>query len=862
MLASRMRSSLAAAASCLALAALPAAAQSHTAGADVVVLNGIAGDVESERAYEDQMRALLERLARPASRPRSLVVLTDAPARVTSPAGLDARVEAISRAAVLGLARTLPPDGRVVLFAWGHGGRQRDTPVFHVRGPRVTPDDLAAALGDRAALVWLSFRGSGGFAARVAAANRRVFSSDDDVPSSSDPVGFERLLDAWRTREQDAFDALAAATGRATAAWYVAQGLARTEEPTLRAEGAPARGLADATPEAGSAADPPAPVAGDAWADVRPVSPSDYPGAAAVVLRRHVRATLADSPAVVQEVDEFVQILTPAGTTAADVTVAYHPPSETVRFLDCELRRPDGTFVRLDPEEVHDSAAPPADGYARPQQRAFSLPGAVPGAIVRIHRVSEWRTFPLPGVLLDVPVADALPVRALRVEVRTSADAPLHHVFTDGVLRRPSEERTTYGVTRSWTLAEVPPVPPDGLAPPETAPRLLLSTFADWAAFAAWYGRIIREADQLTPELRARSDELTQGAASDREKVERVYRYVTGLRYVAVPLGVNSHRPHAAANVLRNGFGDCKDKANLLNVLLRAQGIAADLVLVPRFAQAYPEAPGAGFNHAISRVALGGAHLFLDSTDPDARFGLLPPGDPGRRVLVVDGRTNALTDLPAPRPDDHRVRLTASLRATDDGLAGSVALRPSGYWDYALRAGARSAATTPARPLWDVAYRPVAGAFALAAQRYSDPSDLAAPFEWRAEGAFAGTRSVLPDGGRLQRAPFVLPIEWDEALHLRRTGVRLHHGYPLVLEQELALATPAGTRAALPPPRTLTEGPLRYRLAWAERGGDVIASLSVEVASGELSVDGAAAFARALRGLRDALSEGVVYRTP
>jgi transglutaminase-like putative cysteine protease len=67
---------------------------------------------------------------------------------------------------------------------------------------------------------------------------------------------------------------------------------------------------------------------------------------------------------------------------------------------------------------------------------------------------------------------------------------------------------------------------------------------------------------------------------------------VTGLRYVAVPLGVNSHRPHAAANVLKNGFGDCKDKANLLNALLRAQGIAADLVLVPRFAQAYPEAPG------------------------------------------------------------------------------------------------------------------------------------------------------------------------------------------------------------------------------------------------------------------------------
>jgi transglutaminase-like putative cysteine protease len=840
---------------------VPAAAASHTAGATVVVLNGLAGDVESERAYDEQMRALLERLARPGSRPRSLVVLADAPARVTLPPGLDARVDTLSRAAVVALARTLPPDAPLVVFAWGHGGMQGATPVFHVRGPRVTPDDLAGVVGTRPALAWLFFRGSGRFAARLAGPSRSVFSSDDAVASASDPVGFERLLDAWRAREDDDFDALAARVGRATAGWYETQGIARTEEPTLRAGTAAPRGLAGAAVETADGPAAPA-TAGDAWADIRPVNAADFPGAAAVVLRRHVRTTIADSPAVVQEVDEFVQVLTPAGTSAADVVIAYSPPFETVRLVDCELRRPDGTFVRLDPEEVRDAGAPPADGYARPQQRFFSLPGAMPGAIVRVHRISEWRTFPLPGVLLDIPVADALPLRELSIVVLTKADAALHHVFTDGVARAPSEERTTYGVARSWTLSGLPAIAPDSLAPPETAPRLLLSTFADWPAFAAWYGRIIREADQLTPELRAKSDELARGAGSDREKVERVYRYVTGLRYVAVPLGVNSHRPHAAANVLKNGFGDCKDKANLLNALLRAQGIAADLVLVPRFAQAYPEAPGAGFNHAISRVALDGAHLFLDSTDPDARFGLLPPGDPGRRVLVVDGKTSELTELPSPRPEDHRVVVTGTLHdAADGGLAGTLAVRPSGYWDYALRAGARAAATTPTFPLWDGAYRPVAGSFALARQTYADPSDLAAPFEWRAEGTWAGTGSALPGGARLRRFPFVLPAEWEGALHARRSGLRVHHGYPLVLEQELTLTTLPGARVELPDAREQATGPLRYRVAWTRRGADVVAALRVEVGSGEMTAEDAAAFVRGLRALLDALSEGIVYRT-
>jgi len=127
-----------------------------------------------------------------------------------------------------------------------------------------------------------------------------------------------------------------------------------------------------------------------------------------------------------------------------------------------------------------------------------------------------------------------------------------------------------------------------------------------------------------------------------------LYNYVTRLRYVAVPLGVNSFRPHAAGNVLKNQFGDCKDKANLFNTLLHSLNIEAHLVLVPRFSQAHEAIPGLAFNHAISCVKLGAETLWADTTDDVCRFGLLPPGDPGRKVLVIDGQTSTLTQLPPP----------------------------------------------------------------------------------------------------------------------------------------------------------------------------------------------------------------------
>ena len=159
----------------------------------------------------------------------------------------------------------------------------------------------------------------------------------------------------------------------------------------------------------------------------------------------------------------------------------------------------------------------------------------------------------------------------------------------------------------------------------------------------------------LCSRIVAKATELTRQAKSDREKVVAVYIYVTSLRYVAVPLGVNSFRPHAAANVLQNQFGDCKDKANLFNALLHSLKIEAHLVLLPRFSQAYDNVPGLAFNHAISQVLLGGEPLWVDTTDDVCRFGLLPPGDPGRKVLVIDGKSSTLAQLP--RSFSYRVNI-------------------------------------------------------------------------------------------------------------------------------------------------------------------------------------------------------------
>jgi transglutaminase-like putative cysteine protease len=825
-------------------------------GATVVALSGLPGDVESEQAYADQLARLTQ---------------------VTTAAGATlVQVEPASRERFLALGREVAAkSGPLVVFVWGHGGFQGTRPVFHVRGPRIEPADFAdfaTASGDRASFWVLYFRGSGAFARALAGKGRQILSSDDEKAFQSDPIGLHAMLDGLRHDPALPFLDLAALVGRATARWYDEQQLARTEEPTLWTDALPVH-LAT-THDAGApqpgghpgghSRDPQAtPVQAD-WAGVERVAPERFPGAKAVVLRRQDRYVIGESPALAQDTDEFIQVLDAEGESLADFDLSFWPPEERLSVLDCEVLHPDGTLVRLGPDDIHD--APGSGGtpeYPVAPRRAFSLPGVGPGAVFRVHTRREWRRFPLPHVVLEIPLAGELPILSASIDVQVDADRPLHYAVSGGgaPLAEPDLSRSALGRRFSWRIGETAAVPNEVLAPPNREPRLLVSTFPDWASFADWYGRLIRLADQVTPEIEAQAAALVRGKSSEREKVLALYDYVTSLRYVAVPLGVNSHRPHAAANVLRNRYGDCKDKANLFNTLLKTQGIPAHLVLVPRFGEAHAETPGLGFNHAISRVRVDGEWLFADTTDPFVRFGLLPPGDSGRNALVVDGESIGLVRLPDPRPEEHGLVLRGSVGA--DGQS-RLELSARGFADYALRLLARQTAAEATHPILTEAYSPTTGLFAVERQSATAVSSLDRGFEWRAEGFFSALTAEAGGPRRLVRAPFWLPAEWASSLHARKTPLYLNQGYPLALEQRLELTLPPGAaQVALPSSAGSDEPPLRYHVEWSRSGGEqVVAFLRLTVMRGELTSEESTAFTRQLRQLLVILAQGALYEAP
>ncbi|MEZ0297122.1 MAG: transglutaminase domain-containing protein [Candidatus Methylacidiphilales bacterium] len=965
-------------------------ADSFIAGRDVVLVTGIPGDISHEKQFGDNIMRFMEVCTRAGSEPRHLYILSDEPDSLTIPTALKERteVQAASRTNFMALADKLK--GRQLLvILWGHGGLQGKNRVYHMRGPRLIPEDLkawaaAAATAPDISRWVLYFPGSSSFAQALVQEKREILSSDADS-QRDETIGWPLAVDSLSHDPVQSFADWCKAIGVATNEWFENQDLVPSEAPTLwkgtakpvamlppedpkskakeaktakkqeknaarhaaatppiippvphpspqetaakelkpatppsatgsasPASEAPLSDLAPTAPPDSSESPPPAgeiepywsaiaptssttdPVppgwivvpASDAWAEVKPVDPKKYPDNGAVALLRRGVYVADEKPSLRQTQEAFIQILTQEGMRAADFTL----PNESgvdFKVLDAEIRLPNGLVRRLanpstlttshmsDGEDEEDDAPPPR----------IAFPGAVPGAVLHIKYEMVWDDFPMPQISMDVNLGNDMPSVSRVIEVRVPSKGAFHYLFhriPEGVtVPEPITVATRYAKVWRWTLANMPANSRENLAPEETAPVLLFSTFPDWKDFSRWYWRLIQDADRITPEIVAKAKEVTKDAKTDRERVIALFNFVTRMRYVAVPMGVNSHRPHAAANVLANNYGDCKDKANLLNTLIRSlkmPDVEAHIVLVPRMSQAFDNLPGLAFNHAISRIKVGQEIIWADSTDDNARFGLLPPGDPGRKVLVIDGKTMTRLDtLPSPQPANQVVELRivtgpVDLGASTDAAATSPAtleLKTQGIVDYLMRSSARRSSDSNTPDLWDV-LRPANAAFSLATQKHTPALKLDAPFTWSATGRFGAittripalpvTASGLPGApATLLRAPILLP-EWGEALHDRTTPLFLNEGFPLTIRQESSVKLTRVPSSLMLPALIKSEAPpLKYSIEWKRPSPDtVVAQINVELETGEMSMAQTLAFQTQYRALLQAVATPIV----
>jgi hypothetical protein len=255
-----------------------------------------------------------------------------------------------------------------------------------------------------------------------------------------------------------------------------------------------------------------------------------------------------------------------------------------------------------------------------------------------------------------VPLASSRPIvhRRARIVWPSSREVAVRTEGTSTPVTSLRGERETEAL---WMQDGVPAVLDEGDEPRwyDATAALAFSEFRSWAEVARWAAPLYAVPDDPAPVVRERIDAIAREHASAEARALAALRFVQDeVRYLGIELGESSHRPHSAAQVLAQRFGDCKDKVVLLVTLLRGLGIRADAALVDtdrkeRVADVLP-GPNA-FDHVVARIVLDGRVLWVDPTRSFERGALGAQGIRHGRALVVAADTTDLETVAAPKQD-------------------------------------------------------------------------------------------------------------------------------------------------------------------------------------------------------------------
>lgn len=215
----------------------------------------------------------------------------------------------------------------------------------------------------------------------------------------------------------------------------------------------------------------------------------------------------------------------------------------------------------------------------------------------------------------------------------------------------------------TWTAENVPQVVPEPDMPPlyMCVQRLLVSTAKDWPEISQWYYGVCRpRLDAVTPEIRAKVEELTKDAKTPDAKIMALFQFVSQqIRYMGITAETEApgYEPHDVSLTFNQRYGVCRDKAALLVSMLELAGLKAYPVL---FMAGYPkddEVPNNYFNHAIVAVEDTPGHYILMDPTYETTAELLPStmanmsylvarpqGDVLRRSPLVPTANNLLQD--------------------------------------------------------------------------------------------------------------------------------------------------------------------------------------------------------------------------
>jgi tetratricopeptide (TPR) repeat protein len=564
-----------------------------------------------------------------------------------------------------------------------------------------------------------------------------------------------------------------------------------------------------------------------------------------------------------------VKIQSDAGVQMfGQLVFGYNAANERMDVGAVRVFKADGTIVSASAGAVQDLSSAVERGapvYSDAREKHVTVPSLRPGDVLEFGVRTTIHTplapghfwmehdFAKSGIVLDeqlqvdVPTAKPVTLKTRPDAAPGVADLNGRRIYTWHTARLADDKDRE----KKKTGRDAKPKTPEYAA-------VRLTTFPSWDAVGEWYAALERTQKAPTPEIRLKAAALTAGRTSDRDRIEALYEYVSGqFRYVSLSFGVGRYQPHAAGDVMRNQYGDCKDKHTLLASLIDAIGVHASAALVNSQRAIDPEFPSPSqFDHVITRVSAGAESIWLDATAEVAPFQLLMPTLRNKYALVVEGTGGSLRKTPADSPaaQSSQVQIDGALDESGT-LSARVHLTAAGDLEFALRMTFRQVPRSDWKRMIDTLARSAGLDGEVSEWTVSDPSAMREPFtvDYRAKSANYVRWTTRQFDLTLPFAEFIsMPSPTDEA-----ESSSLEIGPTRQATYSMRLEVPTSYTLTMPLPVAVTRDYGEYRADYRLKGSVFSAERQLTVRGPELPASRRAEYSAFRRVLSHDLEQTV-----
>jgi len=383
------------------------------------------------------------------------------------------------------------------------------------------------------------------------------------------------------------------------------------------------------------------------------------------------------------------------------IPIAYSSTLQKLDVLEAYVIDKNGKRTDVPKDRIMEQQTPQSAGapmFDDSKVKVIIFPGVEVGSVLHYHTRKTQLTPLFPGHF-SIAVASHGEFNVESAAITLKAPATLQ-LYIDAVKMKGVTINKTDDEGKQnwrWEVKNLKATPSEAgsVAPQDVRPRLAVTTFAsDQEAAKAYLDRALPKA-AVTPDIEKLAKQITKGITSRRAQAEAIYRWVSAnIRYVAITLDVGGVVPHAADEIARVRYGDCKDHVTILAALLAAKGISSNPVLVNADLQYWKPAvaslPGV-FNHVILRIPE--FDVYLDSTTQFASFGTLAMPLSGKIALVADVNDQAkIVTLPLTVPEQNQVHKVMKLVVKTNGtVIGHTDIESRGLWGATFREASANA---------------------------------------------------------------------------------------------------------------------------------------------------------------------------